>query len=362
MNRRSATSPFLAAGAVLAVLGLMACTAPPSPTVWTASTLAGSAGVSGSANGVGSAARFSYPHGLAVADSGDSIVADQQNNTIRRVRADGTVTTIAGTAGATGSADGVGATARFNVPTGVAIGPSGNIYVADAVNCTIRKIAPDGTVTTLAGRAGAPGSADGTASAARFNKPDALAVDSDENLYVADTYNSTIRRITPTGAVTTLAGSPGVPGTDDGVGSNARFSLPRGIAVDANGTVFVADTYNSTIRRIEPDGSTSTIAGAAGLAGSADGPAADARFNQPFGIVSRGSDLFVADTFNHTVRRITALGRVTTIAGAPGASGALDGLGNSARFDRPYAITVDGAGRLLVSDTYNHTVRLLATS
>ena len=213
----------------------------------------------GSADGTGSAARFSSPEGVAVDSAGNVYVADTGNNTIRKVTPGGVVTTLAGLAGSWGSADGTGSAARFDNPYGVAVDSAGNVYVADCYNCTIRKVTPGGVVTTLAGLAGSYGSADGTGSAARFYGPQGVAVDSAGNVYVADTWNHTIRKVTPGGVVTTLAGLAGSYGSADGTGSAARFggyagldigaqAGPEGVAVDSAGNLYVADTYNNTIR------------------------------------------------------------------------------------------------------------------
>src|SRR5438093_609526 len=174
-----------------------------------------------------------------------------------------TFTTLAGQA-SIGSADGTGSAARFNGPYGVATDSSGNVYVADTGNCTIRKITPAGVVTTLAGLAGFTGSADGTGSAARFNGPSSVATDSSDNVYVADTFNHTIRKITPAGVVTTLAGLAGSFGSADGTGSAARFYYPGGVATDSSGNVYVADTFHITIRKVTPAGVVTTLAGVAG--------------------------------------------------------------------------------------------------
>ena len=213
-------------------------------------TLAGTAAVTGSADGTGSAARFNYPTGVAVDSSGNVYVADLSNNTIRKVTPGGVVTTLAGTAAVTGSADGTGSAARFYYPSGVAVDSSGNVYVADQFNHTIRKVTPGGVVTTLAGTAGVDGSVDGTGSAASFKRPQGVAVDSSGNVYVADYYNHTIRKVTPSGVVTTLAGTAGDGRNLDGTGSAARFKYPYGVAVDSSGNVYVGDTSNHTIRKV----------------------------------------------------------------------------------------------------------------
>jgi sugar lactone lactonase YvrE len=184
--------------------------------------------------------------------AGNLYVADAGNNTIRKVTAAGLVTTRAGLSGQIGSTDGIGTTARFNSPNGIAVDSATNIYVADTYNHTIRKITPTQVVTTLAGQAGTPGSADGIGKGARFDFPSSIAVDLAGNLYVADAYNNTIRKLTPVGTnwvVTTLGGMAGFYGTADGAASAARFSNPSGIAVDSAGNVYVADFYFNTIRK-----------------------------------------------------------------------------------------------------------------
>ena len=212
-------------------------------------TLAGSATNHGSADGTGSAARFFAPEGVAVDSAGVIYVADSENYTIRKMTPAGVVTTLAGLAGNKGSADGTGSAARFFAPEGVAVDSAGVIYVADFENHTIRKVTPAGVVTTLAGLAGNRGSADGTGSAARFGRPFGVAVDSAGNVYVAESDNNTIRKVTPAGMATTLAGLAGSQGSADGIGSAARFGRPSGVAVDSAGNVYVADYDNGTIRK-----------------------------------------------------------------------------------------------------------------
>jgi len=321
-------------------------------------TLAGTAGVSGSADGTGSAARFYHPFGVAVDGTGNVYVAEWDNSTIRKITPGGVVTTLAGTAGVTGSADGTGSAARFNGPIGVAVDGTGNVYVGDFFNSTIRKITPDGVVTTLAGTAGVSGSADGTGSAARFYLPTGVAVDGTGNVYVADQANHTIRKITPAGVVTTLVGTAGASGSADGTGSAARFHHPAGMAVDGTGNVYVTDSTNHTIRKITPAGVVTTLAGTAGASGSADGTGSAARFWQPYGVAVDGAgDVYVADDLNHTIRKITPAGVVTTLAGTAGASGSADGTGSAARFYRPNGVAVDGTGGVYGADTFNHTIR-----
>ena len=218
-------------------------------------------------------------------------------------------------AGSRGSTDGTGSAARFFGPTGVAVDAAANVYVSDQLNHTIRKITPAAVVSTLAGLAGSPGSTDGTGSAARFFQPLGVAVDAAGNVYVADTNNQTIRKITPAGVVSTLAGLANSQGSTDGTGSAARFFAPTSVAVDAVGDVYVADDSNHTIRKITPAGVVSTLAGLAGSAGSADGTGSAARFFNPFGVaVDAAGNVYVADTGNNSIRKITPAGVVTTFA------------------------------------------------
>jgi sugar lactone lactonase YvrE len=206
---------------------------------------------------------LSTPTSVAVDAAGNVFVADNGGAAIRRIAADGSLTTFAGKRDTTGGEDGKGSAARFAKPRGIAIDRDGTLYVADEANHNIRKITADGVVTTLAGAAGQAGAVDATGTNARFNAPRAIAVDAAGNVFVADTDNQTIRKITPDGAVTTIAGKPGEPGTTDGRRDHARFSGPRGIAVDRAGNVFVADSDNGSIRQITPDGNVSTIVAAA---------------------------------------------------------------------------------------------------
>ena len=208
------------------------------------------------------AVSFSAPTSVAVDAAGNAFVTNNGDNTILKVTPGGIASVFAGKAGANGGQDGAGGAARFATPRGIAIDEAGNLYVADEGNSNIRKITPAGVVSTLAGTAGQSGSADGTGPAARFAAPRALTADAAGNVYVADTDNSTIRKITPAGAVTTLAGRAGEAGAANGPGNVARFSEPRGIAVDAPGNIYVADSGNQSIRQITPEGVVTTVAAA----------------------------------------------------------------------------------------------------
>jgi SMP-30/Gluconolactonase/LRE-like region/NHL repeat/FG-GAP-like repeat len=312
----------------------------------------------GEVDGTGTAARFNGPWGIAVDSAGTLYVADTTNDTIRKITTGAVVTTIAGFRGSLGFADGYRINARFARPNGVAVAADGTVYVADTFNNTIRKITSVGIVTTLAGLAGSSGSTDGTGSAARFFGPRGVAVDNTGVVYVTDANNQTIRKITPAGVVTTLAGLAGSSGSADGAGNTARFNQPSGIAVDSAGTLFVTDGNNHTIRMVTAAGVASTIAGTALMSGSADGTGSAARFNFPRGIaVDSTGTLYVADTNNQTIRKITSGGVVTTLAGAPTQSGNTDATGSAARFSNPNGVAADGAGNLFVADSSNHTIR-----
>ncbi len=323
-------------------------------------TVAGTARTAGSANGTGSTARFSRPAALTVDAAGVVYVADSDNNTIRRITPAGVVTTLAGLAGARGTANGNGSAARFDYPTGIAVDRSGNLYVVENFNHSVRKITPDGTVTTFAGTPGVSGTVNATGTAARFNLPWGIAIDPAGNLYVSENGSHLIRKITPDAVVTTFAGVAGSPGSANGPASSAQFNEPDGLALDAAGNLYVADGVNQQIRKITPEGIVSRHAGSAtGVQGSADGPASTAQFFFPRGLVcDPAGNLYVADVRNNLIRRITPALAVSTLAGLAITAGTADGLGNVARFDSPQAIGIDAAGNLYVADTLNHTIRM----
>lgn len=418
------------------------------------STLAGTSGSSGSADGTGAAARFAGPSSLALTAAGDLIVADTNNHLLRKVTAAGVVTTLAGSAGLSGSTDGTGSAARFTYPEGVVVHPNGNIYVTDRGNQILRQVTPAGVVSTLAGSPSLGGTADGTGSAARFFNPRRVTVDGAGDLWVSDG-NQTLRKVTTGGTVTTVAGvvsaygwvdgpaasarfnglaglafvpsgrlaiadefnhavrlldltqgvstfagAPPQAGNANGLATAARFSGPQGVVVDGLGNAYVADYGNSSIRKVDPTGQTTTLAGTAGLstptglaldgagnlfvtdmnnhtllritpagvmstfaglagtAGSIDGTGAAARFNYPYMVaVDASGNLYLSETGNHTIRRITPGGVVTTLAGLAGAAGLTDGTGSAARFNMPTGIAVDGSGNLFVGDMNNNSIR-----
>jgi len=269
-----------------------------------------------------------------------------------------------------GNTDGTNALARFYYPAGIAVDGSGNLFVAEILNHTIRKITPIGTnwvVSTVAGMHGVPGSADGTNIDARFDHPNGVAVDSWGNLFVADHYNHTIRKIAPLGtnwAVSTLAGLAGARNHDDGTNSEARFYSPTGIAVDSADHLYVADTANFTIREVAPVGTNWVVGTPAGLAlnyGFVDGTNDEARFDYPYDVtVSSAGKLYVSDWGNHAIREMIRQGpdwAVNTIAGFSGVMGSADGTGTKAKFDFPNGIAADMEGNLYVADQDNDTIR-----
>jgi len=324
-------------------------------------TLAGFAGMTGSVNGTGTNALFNQPQGIAVDTATNLYVADYGNHTIRLISPALAVTTLAGLPGVSGSTNATGTNALFYQPQGVAVDGSFNVYVTDTANGAIRKISPGGTVTTLAGLPGNLGASDGPGTNAQFYQPEGIALDSSLNLYVADYFNQTIRKITSAGVVTTLAGLASVSGSADGVTNHARFWGPLGLVADASANLCVADSFNGTLRKITPAGVVTTFAGSAS-AGSVDGANANARFNLPASAaVDSSGDVYVADSVNSTIRKITA-GQVTTFAGSPGVFGSLDASGANAVFNGPQSVAVDSSGNVYVADTLNDTIRKITTA
>jgi len=273
----------------------------------------------------------------------------------------GTYTTTYAGSGNTGSVDGVGIAAEFFYPTATALDSQGNLFVVDSFNHTIRKISPAQVVTTFAGSAGNYGFTNATGAAAAFEYPRGIAIDSDDNLYVADSYNNQIRKITPSAAVTTFAGST-THSSSNGIGGAAGFHRPTAIAIDAAGFFYVTDHFNNTIRKISPTASVTTLAGSPGNAGSADGTGAAARFYRPYGIaVDSVGNVFVSDEYNYTIRKTTPSGTTTTHAGLAGEEGHADGAGSAARFKRPRGLAVDAAGNVIVADLYNYCLRKISS-
>jgi hypothetical protein len=318
----------------------------------TVSTLAGT-GTAGALDGPSASATLNLPRGVAVDGAGNVYVAEPYNNKIRKITAAGAVTTLAGT-GTAGALDGPGTSATFRGPSSVAVDAAGNVYVGDYSNQKIRKITAAGFVTTLAGT-GVRGADDGPTTSATFSSPYGVAVDAAGTVYVADANNQKIRKITAAGVVTTLAGT-GTAGALDGPGTSATFNGPIGVAVDAAGTVYVTDANNQKIRKITAAGAVTTLAGT-GTASALDGPTTSATFNNPFGVAVDGNgNVYVGDYSNNKIRKITAAGAVTTLAGT-GTASALDGPTTSATFSGPFGVAVDGNGTVYVADQDNNKIR-----
>lgn len=315
-------------------------------------TLSGS-GATGSADGIASVASFNSPVGIVVDLAGNLFIADTSNNKIRKITSAGNVTTFAGD-GLAGSDDGVASVASFDGPERLVIDSAGNLYIPERGNHKIRKVDSAGNVTTFAGN-GLAGTDDGVASAASFNEPRGLAIDSSGNLYVADLQNNKIRKVDSAGNVTTFAGD-GVFGSLDGVASAARFGGPIDLTFDSAGNLYVADTFNEKIRKIDSVGNVTTFAGD-GLVDSDNGVASVASFNGPFGIVTDSvGNLYVADRQNRKIRKIDSTGSVSTFAG-DGNNDSDDGVASSMSFNNPFSLAIDSTGNIYVADTFNNKIR-----
>lgn len=307
---------------------------------------------SGMLDASGTNAKFDLCTGISADTFGNFYVADFNNHRIRKITAAGVVTTLAGST--QGFANGTGAAAKFYNPTGVACDLTGNVYVADQWNNRIRKITPAGVVTNLAG-SGNIGSLDGPADSATFNFPTGVACDLLGNVYVADQFNHKIRKITPAGVVSTFCGN-GTVGFLNGSNFLSRFSAPTGVAADVAGNIYVADYNNNVIRKIDPTGFSSTFAGS-GASGYLDTLALGARFNNPTGVtVGLNNEVFVTDRGNQRIRLITAAGTVVTYAGS-GNWGQAGGSGPDAEFANPYSQALSRAGEVYVADASNHRIR-----
>jgi sugar lactone lactonase YvrE len=313
-------------------------------------TLAGS--TYGFADGVGKNAKFYYPCGIAVSPSGEMYVGDWGNHKIRKVTANGEVNTLAGSE--EGFEDGSAASSKFEYPFGIAVDLSGNVYVADTDNHKIRKIDTAGNVTTIAGSTA--GFADGEGANAQFDSPYGIAVDNVGNIYVADVTNHRIRKIAPNGLVSTIAGT-GESGYKDGDSSASKFARPYGLAIDNQGKIYVADRDNHKIRIIDTDGKVSTLAGS--TQGFADRNGINAQFNYPNSVaIDALGCVYVADSDNHKIRKIMPNGDVSTLAGS--IQGFANGEATTAKFSIPRGIAVDSSGNVYVTDSENHKIRIIS--
>jgi sugar lactone lactonase YvrE len=339
----------------LALLGLVACKKdqPNQPTTYnTVSTLAGT-GNFGFTNGPGATASFSAPHDIATDLQGNLYVAESDNNCIRKITAAGLVSTFAGGAHL-GFVNGPANLAYFNNPTGVAVDAQGTVFVADQYNHSIRAITPAGLVSTLAGT-GIGGDTDGPAATAQFAFPQHVAVDKQGNIYVTDS-GYRIRKISPAGIVSTLAGSS-QSGHIDGTGPAARFGSLAGLALDAQGVLYVTEYGSGRIRRITPAGVVTTLAGT-GRRGYADGSASTAEFDGLAGLaVDAQGTLFAAEYDGGRIRQLTPGGEVRTLAGT-GTIGHVDGLASTAQFAGPTGLALDATGTLYISERSQYIRKL----
>lgn len=325
---------------------LMTLDSRPAWAAGTVSTLAGT-GAAGFANGPGNVAQFNFPYDVAVDSLGNAYVPDYANHLVRKITPAGLVSTFAGT-GVQGYADGPTATAKFNYPNSVAVDGSNNVYVYDVSGQRLRKITQSGIVSTLH-------------SWTTLFLPQGLAADLAGNVFIADTFGNRIWKVTPAGAVSVLAGS-GAAGWLDGPAATAKFRDPQGVAVDSTGNVYVGDTSNNRIRKITPAGLVSTLAGS-GVPGFLDGSGAAAQFYAPDGVaVDSSGNVYVADHSNNRIRKITAAGSVTTFAGT-GVAGFADGPALTvAKFASAPGVAVDGTGIVYVADTSNNRIRKIVDS
>ncbi|HUU02952.1 MAG TPA: hypothetical protein VM425_16075 [Myxococcota bacterium] len=317
-------------------------------------TLAGD-GQAGFQDGQGTSARFNGPRGLLSYPGGGLVVVDSGNHALRRVLADGSVSTLAGT-GSYGDHDGPALEATFNDPGGAATDGAGAIYIADRLNNRIRLLAGD-TVTTFAGT-GFADYLDGPLGEARFALPNSLAVASDGTIFVADTGNNCVRKIAG-GQVSTFSGKCQVPGNQDGAAGDSRFNGPTDILLLSDDLLIVSDESSHTLRQLSADGSVVTLAGT-GSAGFADGDPLAAQFRKPAGCTwdEAGAQILTADSGNNRVRSFTIGGQVATLLGA-GMTGAANGPALQATFNQPSSLAFIEDGRLVIADTHNNLLRIV---
>ncbi len=332
-------------------------------------TLAGNGSIGYSGDG-GAAilAKFYNPAGVAIDASGNVYVADQFNNVVRKITPLGIISTYAGNDTAADLGDGGPATlASLSIPSGVAVDAAGNLFIADQNNNLIRKVDPFGIISSVAGT-GAPGfTGDGSvATSAAINAPTAVAVDASGNLYFTDNGNNRIRMVNDTGTITTIAGN-GIVGSggDGGAATTAQFSGLRGIAVDNAGNIFVTDAANNKVRKINAAGIISTFAGSGTSGYSGDGGQATAAgLYQPYGVAADNmGNVLIADFENNRIRKVSASGIISTIAGngTPGFSGD-GGPAGLAGLNKPAAVATDASGRIFIADEYNNRIRWITTT
>ena len=324
----------------------------------------GTGGYSGD-GGAATAAKLNLPTGVAIDGLGNIYIADNVNNRIRKVNNSGIITTIAGNGSIGYSGDGgLATTAKLYSPTGIAIDSIGNIYIADQYNQRIRKVNTSGIISTIAGNGTAGFSGDGgDATAAKFCYPTDVAIDVFGNVYIVDQYNARVRKVNSSGIITTFAGSGfGGYSGDGGAATAAELMLPRSIATDRSGNVYIADFHNNNIRKVNSSGIISTIAGN-GIGGySGDGgDATSAEINKPYGVTIDGrNNIYIADYGNNRVRKVSSSGVISTVAGIGTGSFSGDGgAATSAELDSPSYVTSDESGNVYIADNYNNRIRRL---
>jgi len=318
----------------------------------------GTAGYSGD-GGPATSAQLNFPTGIATDTFGNLYIVDYQNNRIRKVTPGGVISTVVGNGTGGFSGDGGLATsAMIYQPEGVAADRNGNLYIADAGNNRIRKVTPGGVISTFAGNGTAGYSGDGgPAVSAQVSQPEGLVVDAAGNLYIADSENNRIRKVTPSGVISTVAGNGAVGFSGDGgPATAAQLSFPLSVALDTAGSLYIADTNNNRIRKVNTGGTIATVAGTGTFGYSGDGgPATLAEIAQPEGVALDGAgNLYIADTFNNRVREVNSGGTIDTAAG--------NGISSSSQLSFPLGVAVDGAGNLYIADTHNNRIQEVTTS
>ncbi|MGB4446551.1 MAG: T9SS type A sorting domain-containing protein [Cloacibacterium sp.] len=297
------------------------------------------------------------PKGITIDTSNNLYVVNGSGSNILQISPAGFVSVFAGCLSCTGNTDGFGTWARFNSPTGIAIDSNNNLYVADTGNHIIRKITPAGNVTTIAG-SGVAGNTDGTGTSAKFSAPRGIAIDNNDNLYVTDYNNHRIRKITPTGNVTTFAGSTN--GQIDGQGTAAKFSYPSGITIDGNGNLYVTDI--NTIKVISPTGYVSTLSGNYAY-DYIDGVGTSARFNMPLAIFADSNgDLLISDSNNNRIRKLTLSSSVVSTFAGNGTAGDVNGTTLNSSFFTPYGITKNSTGDIFIADYFNSKIKKISNT
>ena len=321
----------------------------------------GTAGFSGD-NQLATAAQLNNPLNVAVDGSGNLFIVDFSNNRIRKVDGNGTITTVAGTGTAGFNGDNQSATAaQLNQPRGVAVDGSGNLFIADSYNNRIRKVDGNGTITTVAGIGTQGSNGDNqSATAAQLYQPVGVTVDGSGNLFIADSFNSRIRKVNSAGIITTIAGGGNQPVSDGVVATTVQLANPAGVAVDNNGNVFIADTNRHSIRKVDSNGIITTVAGNDTQGFNGDNqPATAAQLFFPESVVVDGrGNLFIADSGNNRVRKVDGNGIITTVVGT--GVGGFNGdnqLATTAQINYPYGIAIDGSGNLFISDINNNRIR-----